>query len=242
LTTRNIRIARRLRYVAFLRRRIGRLPWFELDTNGSTATLVVAFGGMRLELGGMPPFEFLKMSRMLDARGLFVRDVLQAWYHRGLPGHGHDIVAARDAIGRLLEDLAPDRTIAVGVSAGGYAALLFGTTLRFDRVIAFAPQTTLRQVDLAQIGDRRWDDHLRPLRRHKLLNERWTDLREVLSNDGATACDVHYDATFSVDARHAERLDGLPNMTLKPHYGGGHAVARALRESGELHELLRDAL
>src|ERR1700677_2024015 len=59
----------------------------KLELEGEDRTLIIAFGGMAGEFG-MPFFEFLKATEGLPVKRLLVRDLRQAWYHRGIPGHG----------------------------------------------------------------------------------------------------------------------------------------------------------
>ena len=61
-----------------------------LDMGADSGTLLIAFGGMQGQLG-MPPFEFFKATGAIPVKKLFVRDLRQAWYHRGIPGHGESI-------------------------------------------------------------------------------------------------------------------------------------------------------
>jgi hypothetical protein len=63
------------------------------DLGSDSTTLLVAFGGMAGQLG-MPPFEFFKATGGIPVKRLFVRDLHQAWYHRGIPGHGDTLVDA----------------------------------------------------------------------------------------------------------------------------------------------------
>jgi hypothetical protein len=202
-------------------------------------TLLVVFGGLNRQVGGVPPFEFMRLTGGVPVKRLFVRDPRQAWYHRGLPGIGDDLdavvthLAARPYGGY-------GRLVAVGNSAGGYAALLLGSLLEADCVLAFAPQTTIDLAELHRLGDRRWDDNLEPLAARGLLDPRFVDLRGLAYRDAR----VYFDAADALDRGHAERLlgDGAAGLRGQACEGGGHDLVRTLRDRGTLTEILRSAL
>lgn len=55
---------------------------------GESDCLNVVFGGISHGLG-IAPFEFFKLLEdEVGANILFIRDLSQAWYQNGLPGHG----------------------------------------------------------------------------------------------------------------------------------------------------------
>lgn len=214
-----------------------------MDLDGDSGTLLIAFGGMAGELG-MPPFEFFKATGGIPVKRLFVRDLHQAWYHRGIPGHGATIEDMAAALGALVAASDVDRLVVAGNSAGGYAALLFGTLLRAEVALCFAPQTVLDLEILGEMGDHRWDDQIRALRSSGYLKERWIDLGNALqpASTGQTSYQVYFDASFAFDRLHVERLAELPGIQLHSREGGEHDVARAMRESGELDRVLQGAL
>ena len=134
------------------------------------------------------------------------------------------------------------RLVCTGNSAGGYAALLFGTLLKADVVLCFAPQTVIDLPALAAMDDHRWDEQLLALQ--GALDSRYTDLAQALAaaRQGATAYEVYFDDTFAVDRMHAERLAGLEGLALHRLQGGAHGVVREMREAGELDRVLQEAL
>src|SRR5262249_11994805 len=123
-------------------------------------------------------------------------------------------------------------------------ALLFGCMLGADTVLSFGPQTTVDLDGLAALGDRRWDEPLGELAAAGELDRRWADLRSALPEvrRADTACRVYFDERFELDRAHAERLADLDGVSLHRVEGGGHNVARQMRESGELEDVLTAAL
>ena len=173
-----------------------------------------------------------------------MRDLHQAWYHRGMPGHGATLTSVAESLGELISEHAIDRLVVAGNSAGGYAALVFGTLLDADVVLCFAPQTVLDLDVLGAIGDHRWDRHLEPLVDAGALDPRWIDLGSALAGTahGDTRYEVYFDESLSVDRQHVERLLGLENLHVYRFGRGRHHLVRALRDSGALAQILRRAL
>jgi hypothetical protein len=180
----------------------------------------------------------------MPAKRLLIRDVHQAWYQRGVPGHGDTIDDLAARLRELVEDAQTRRLVVAGNSARGYGALLFGTLLGADRVLAFSPQTLLDQDALWAIGDHRWDVKLRRLQAAGGPDPRFVDLGASLPElaNGTTRYDVHYAATVMSDEQHAERVAGIPGLTIHGHPRGGHSVIRLLRRTGELEQLLTAAI
>jgi acetyl esterase/lipase len=193
---------------------------------------------------GMPPFEFFKASGDIPVKKLFVRDLRQAWYHRGLPGHGDRLEDVAAWLRELLAGNGVERLVVAGNSAGGYAALLFGALLEADVVLCFAPQTVIDMGVLAAMGDHRWDDQLRDLTAEGVIEQRFADLSFALpqARTGDTRFELYFDETFDTDRQHAERLGSVEGVELHRLQGGAHGIAREMRESGELDLVLQRAL
>ena len=230
------------------RRGVGRalenraLPYVA-DMGGDSRTLLVAFGGLQGELG-MPVFEFFKSTRDIPVKRLFVRDLRQSWYHGGLSGEDATLADATDALRALVAREGVERLVTVGNSAGGYAALVFGTLLGADTVLAFSPQTVLDLDEWNELNDRRWEKQLRPLVESNMLDAGWTDLRSALprARQAHTRYEIFFDETHRLDRVHAERLVGVDGARLYRFGRGGHMVSLSLRRSGGLDRLLRRAL
>ena len=205
-------------------------------------TLLIAFGGMRGQLG-MPPFEFFKATAGLPVKRLFVRDLRQAWYHRGIPGHGETLEEVARGLGAIASRGGARRLIVTGNSAGGYAAMVFGSILGADAAVCFAPQSVIDPDALGAIGDDRWGQ-VHELAAAGDLDERWADLRTALplSGAGKTRYMLFYDGSYELDRAHAERLADVAGVELYPRSRGRHGVAAEMRESGELSRVLESAI
>lgn len=208
-----------------------------------SSTLLLAFGGMKGKLD-IPPFEFFGLTGEMPIKRLFVRDLEQAWYHRGVRRHGATIPQVAADLERLLGNHRIERLVVVGTSAGGYAALLFGSLLGADRVLCFGPQTSIDLDVLGAMDDHRWDERIGELRSAGDLDSAWTDLRSALpkARVAETRYELFFDDSYLPDRLHAERLDGIEGVQLRPVAGGEHEVARQMRKTGELERVLRGAL
>ncbi len=214
-----------------------------LDMGGDSRALLIAVGGLKGEMA-MPPFEFFRATGGIACKRMFVRDLHQAWYHKGLPGYATDLLGVADSLGELISRHDVDRLVLAGSSAGGYAALVFGTLLGADTVLCFGPQTVLDLDLLASIGDHRWDQRVGELAAAGELDRRWVDLRDALpqARRADTQYHVYIDDALGPDRLHAERLLGVQGVRLYRFGTGGHRIARAMRESGALEEVLQRSL
>jgi len=210
---------------------------------GDSRTLLLAFGGLVGQIG-IPPFEFFSLTAQVPVKRLFVRDLRQAWYHRGIPGNGSGLGEVADALRRLLSHHEVDRLVVAGASAGGYAALLFGTLLGAHQVLCFAPQTVLELDILAEMDDHRWDRRLGGQTAAGAVDARFTDLRRVLPavRCAETRYRIYFDDSLRADRLHAERLADLRGVRLYRFGRGSHNIARSLRDAGALERVLRGAL
>jgi hypothetical protein len=105
--------------------------------------LLVPFASNGLQHFAQPIFEFNKSLKKLnfDADVLFLKDARREWYLGGLEGMGSNIDENLDFLKN--EFAKYDKVICMGCSAGGYGALLYGSLLNVDAVIAFYPQCHL---------------------------------------------------------------------------------------------------
>jgi acetyl esterase/lipase len=215
-----------------------------LEMQSESRTLLIAFGGMRGAEIGIPAFEFAAATDGLPVKRLFVRDLRQAWYQRGVPEYGDTLQSVADGLRAFVERHEVDRLVMAGNSAGGYAALAFGTMLGADAVLSFAPQTVLDLDVLAAIGDHRWDAQLVPIVTAGRLDADWMDLGTAIPRARAerTRYEVFVDEQLTVDRLHAERLEAVEGLRLYRFGKGGHGLVRALREAGALQRLLGRAL
>jgi hypothetical protein len=116
--------------------------------NGNT-NLIICFGGMALQFGGFLPFEFLNYLSSVyydNCDLVFFIDSNQCWYHKGIKNITKNIDETIIYINNIIKDKNYKNIIFMGTSAGGYAAILFGSLCNnVGHVISFVPQTIIKR-------------------------------------------------------------------------------------------------
>lgn len=209
----------------------------ELHQVPGASTLYIFFGGMAAGIA-IPPFEFYQAARILDAHRLFLRDFTQCWYHQGLTGLTRDIPSTAAYLRRQIAELAPQRTVLVGNSMGGYAALLFATLLGEVEVIAFAPQTFLSPWLRWKHHDDRWPRQIRRTWRISCYRTHCWDLRPRLQQCVGVKASLYVSSADRLDWLHAAHIATAPCVRVHGFAKGGHDVVKALRDDGKLAAIM----
>ena len=128
--------------------------------------LIVSFASNGIKITKPVKFEFVKSLTKfkLESDFLFIRDQRRRWYLDGLGGIGDTFDDTLSFLRNIIEKY--DKVIFIGVSAGGYASILFGSLLSISNVIAFVPQTDLDYVQTYSKTSRR--PHLKILLNEEL--------------------------------------------------------------------------
>jgi len=116
-----------------------------VDNNGDV--LIISFGGKTSGLNKLP-FEFSRCLTAYYGTTLdmtFYVDPDQCWYHKGIRGLTSSIDDTVAYLTAKIRKRNYKKVIFIGVSAGGYAALLFGSLCKVSHVIAFIAQTKLQE-------------------------------------------------------------------------------------------------
>jgi pimeloyl-ACP methyl ester carboxylesterase len=211
------------------------------EFSSDSGTMVIAFAAM--SPFRPPAFHLFEATTGVLAKRLFVRDPDRVWFQHGVPGFGTSIDDVAGSLRAIVDEQEVERLVLMGSSAGGYAALAFGALLEADLVLSFAPQTTIDQAWLDEAGDERWRGHLKTLEELGGPDPRWVDLRTALPRETlpGTVFEVHYPTQLESDRRHAERLAGLPGVSMVGHDRAAHNFIRGLRNRGELPGIFRAA-
>jgi hypothetical protein len=205
------------------------------------APVLVCFGGLDGQDPGAPRFELQGLTARLPVHRVFVRDLEQCWYQRGLSGLGDDVDSAADGLRTLLEAVDGSPSVFVGTSSGGYAAILFGVLARADRIVALSPQASLRWRDRFRARDRRWPAQVRKARRSG-TDRCHLDLVALLrEHPDHPPVSVHFGERDPRDTRAAHALGRVDGVELIGH-PGGHLFVRKLRDAGGLEPVLAAAL
>ncbi len=198
-------------------------------SRGKTGAAILVFPSLVQSLG-LPTPEFYRMSARHGQTVYFVKDHAQCWYQRGLLGLSHDIPSTVEAFKEILAESLPNLR-SFGASAGGFAAILFGIMLKARKIVAFSPQTLLTAKNIARFKSQ-------DTRSHDVLQGAYLDLVPIIEQNQDCEIHIHYGDGHTEDAQAAERLRGLPNVTLHAHEFTGHNVAGWLKQNNKLDAAL----
>ncbi len=111
-----------------------------------SSTIILSFAGHGLKFGGIPRPEFRNfLSKHFPGIDvLLLVDYNCRCYHQGLKGLTSNVDETANYIQNII--IGYKKVVFVGVSAGGYASILFGSLLKVNDVIAITPQTKLKAV------------------------------------------------------------------------------------------------
>jgi pimeloyl-ACP methyl ester carboxylesterase len=216
--------------------------------------LLISFGFA--EWKEMPDFDFFGRSKKFESRTnlklnrILIRDIKNAWYHRGVPGLGSHVDEVAATLRGLIRSIRPSRVWTIGQSMGGYAALLFGMLLEADRIIAFGPLSHLDHEEAIRYGDRRFLPVMRSLAADRPKSGyydlvrlgRNLDYRRPIHVVFGTHPGIEDDSSGNLDAIHAIRLERLANVSLYPYPDSDHLIVKWLSEHKQIDELLETFL
>lgn len=113
--------------------------------NNDSENLIVCFGGCGHKfIQGELPFEFLNfLTKSYKCRNdsVFYVDYNECWYHKGFKNITTNIDESVNYLNKVINRKPYKKIIFMGVSAGGYASILFGSLCNVSNVIAFVPRT-----------------------------------------------------------------------------------------------------
>lgn len=206
--------------------------------------MLFVFSGMPLTPTKWAPFQLVQATKDLNVDKVYLRDPRRAWYQLGLEPHTSAIDDSAVFLQDLIIERAPRRIVSLGVSSGGFAAILFGGLLGVDEVHAIAPRTYVDIDNRIKNDDFFMDEFIDSLYSDPHAQPEYFDLRNVLAAQPATATRyfIHYSADRRIDVANARHLDGLPGVELIEYDYGGHQLGRVLRDNGKLATILANAV
>ena len=135
------------------------------------------------------------------------------------------------------------KTVSVGASAGGYAAILFGNLLNFSKVIAFNPQTAISEEKETIIKDTFYTvdvcKRLRNLNPSNALYQKCLSLKKLIPFK--TNVEIHFSNLSEIDKNHAKFVEHK-NCKLIKYNSSSHLLALQLRDSKDLKEIIKENL
>jgi hypothetical protein len=201
---------------------------------------MVCFGGLS-NRNDVAPFEFVRQTGDFGVHLVFVRDLGQCWYQKGLPGTADGVEATATHLVSVLDGLAASRSVFVGNSSGGFAAVLFGVLCGADEVVAFGPQASITWFGRLRIRERRWTRQARAGRRAAVDHAHIDLVRLLRTSSHPDRITVHHGKGDVMDTRAAHLIGKAPGVAVESH-PGGHLFVRRLRDADGLMPILNGAL
>jgi len=196
-----------------------------LELSGSDPEeAVFFFSGLHAERR----FHFSDVTKDADYYRVYVRDLFNVWYHKGLLGHTTNINETTDFLNDMIRNRGFKRVAFVGISAGGFAAILFGKMVGVSVVHAFSPRTFIDIGRWLRYADFRRLKELRRLYASGIA-DKILDLKPVLlQTNGVTKYFIHYCSSMRLDRIHASRLKQSMGVKLYAYRCHDHNVAAYL--------------
>ena len=184
--------------------------------------LIISFGGLALRMG-MTMFEFDSAIKKLKVDSLFLKDTKRIWYQKGISEEYPTVESVVELLKKYTVNY--KKVICIGNSAGAFAAILFGTLLDVDQVVAFAPQTLLKE----DFNMKPWLKELRNMNKHKIF---CNDLKEHLKNiNYTTKIDICVPILNPIDYAHSNHIKDLKNINIKSFKTNNHNMAGYIKNT-----------
>ncbi len=225
---------------------------YVVDAPHPNAPLIITFGFV--DWNALPAFDFVGRTRKLETisgqsiNRILVRDTANMWYQHGVGGLGRDVDETAASLRRLIAELSPTSVSTVGQSMGAYAAILFGTLLDADRVLAFGPLSYLRSDWARRDGDLRWLAMMEKLDLYP--PQRCYDDLPALIAERSHSPSIHIvfgsaqetGEASNMDALHTRRFEHLPRVTIEEIPQAPHAVVKWLIDARRIDGMLQSTL
>jgi hypothetical protein len=190
--------------------------YFKIEVPNSE-TLIVSFAGHALLFGGIPRFEFVNFfnKNFENINKHFYIDKFRTCYHKGIFGLSNNIDETVEYLKNEIKQY--KNVIFLGVSAGGYAAILFGSLLNINSIIAFTPQT---------------------FRRDKYIDEKYRDISQYINNVTKYYIYGNLSVTDIKDTHHISQCERISNHSNVYITRVKNFNLKKMRDSGELSTIL----
>jgi len=210
-------------------------PFYIQDFKNSTHLIIAMSGyGQNFEW-----FRSIKhYATKYEFSKFWLRDTSSAYWHGKLPGVDIGVLnLAKVIIEKIIESKAK-KVMMVGLSMGGYGALLFGCLCNVDLVVSFSGQTYLP-------NHRRIKFKLYEKWKNIEINENEIDLK-ILFNEynkcNKTVYKLFYGNTNVGDFKYANHMKGQRGVELFPVNTHRHNTAAPVIKSGIFDKIMRDFL
>ena len=207
-------------------------------------TLLIIFGGNGRNKNKAQSFDFLnflKENNSFDK--LFLRDIKRNYYLNGLKNSTNNLKQTIDLLKKLTSHKEYKKVVAIGSSAGGFAAILFGTILKLQKVIAFNPQTIISESNdlniIPHLFSKEMSSYLGSLNTSDKFYQKCLNLKNFIPFN--TQVEIHYSEFSQVDKKQAFFIKHQ-NCRLIKYKSGSHLLTVELKEKGVLKDLIINSL
>lgn len=216
------------------------MDWYKEVFDEDSDTLVIALHSFWEDDDDPNKWEWWRstqdISKIAPFKKLFIKHAEQSWWQtkfEGVEGYGPHALAK--FINEEIKKSSAKRTIIMGMSMGGYGAILFGCLCKADLAIAISPQTYLTQARYKKSGlEKKFTGFD--------VNREETDLKVILEryNNHFTQYNVYYGRYELNDVAAAERISHFENVKLFPIESSKHTVAKPMIALGIFQKVLID--
>jgi hypothetical protein len=209
---------------------------YQIVTRPNAVATALIFPGLYNRFAGFPFHVFDPYLERLPLNVVYLRDMTGYGFLDGIPALGKDQEETATALTRITQDLGTSRTVTIGNSVGGFAALRYGALVGAEAALCFSPPTAVysmldKPADAGPMSARWGIETYSPRHRDVLPDvEANPDMRVTLVVGAANPEDM----------RQARRLTHLRNVTLHTiDDADDHAaLPRILMACGRLTESL----
>lgn len=193
-------------------------------TIGSSRTLIVSFTSVGTERDKWPPKEFIGIASQGGKNHVMcITDISRSWMN----GDGLDRLIVTKISDYILDN-GITNLMSLGMSMGGYNALLLGRMMPVQRVIAFTPQYSVHPDVVPE--ETRWLFFRKQIKKwpHREMNR--------LPKDPAKVFIFHGDSED--EKRHWKRYPGADNVKHYIFAGADHSFVGRLKKGHVLRKLI----
>lgn len=198
---------------------------------GDSGKLVVVFGSYASMF--TKTYEGYDFFSQRGDNALFFRDASPLAYHDGFTGLTSSVEENVEFLKVMKRRLGAERVTFVGISSGGYAAILLGALMGIDDVIAINPVTYWDKDIAAEkgVGPRFANTFQNFYDFYGQMGQdpRYLDLTKVLADHptGIKLIGLHYGVEDEIDVTNAQHLADAAQVEMVPHSCPMHALLAA---------------
>jgi hypothetical protein len=200
-------------------------------------SLIVALTSYNADSSKETILDFPSLLGNSDFSAILLKDLSNSWYTKGLEGVGNsheDVIAYLTSIRARYK-----RVLFIGDSMGAFGAILLGSRLNADKIIAISPQTTVSPQTCRLMGDGRF---LRYFDRLTDIPAAIQDAREILRVWPPKSLDIYVSRGDIADVENAMNIEGLPNVNIQYIEQFDHWMAEQLKRYSALRGMVRNFL